>query len=369
MWLLVLAAIAGSIKFVDRYLELRRPAFIIDPFRAGPEDSRRPGIPITAYTYYPFTGTHTQPNFSIQGGKLTSGDHGFHIDFDLDNPSPKPRGEYRIIMIGGSAAWGMGASADDKTMDRVMERSLARCNVRVINLSMNGSVTQQNFAMLNLWGHQLEPDAILSFSGNNDAWLPPYQYLYGISLVNGLMDATYPANTPTFLKPLFKALPGFFDHTALGFSVRASFAGDFERARAKDFENRFLPPEHQEGDRFRSIVPIYVHAMKSIKRDFQGIPMMVVFQPYMARPDNPGAAALSAMEIKSYLPRYERFIDESRKQLSGYLNGNWTFFDGHRFYADKLLQLPPEDGVHLGDDKQRIFGEEMARRIAPWACR
>jgi hypothetical protein len=375
----------GGLKIIDYYFLTSYPPFIVRPGDpAGQVDPRRPGISVNTLTFYPFTGGHTQANFSIHGGKVRSGDHGFNVDFDLDHPPAKIKGEYRIVMIGGSAAWGWGATANENMMHQIIERTLAKSlpcenttKVRVINLAMNGSAVFQNFVALNLWGHELDPDAIISFSGNNDSWQPPFPNIEGLSLINGLLDATHPANTPDNLKPLFKRFPGIFEHTGLGFAIRSLFISRYERAARDEYRSRFMTEKeianekmtHQVDDPWKGVVPTYVNAHKSIKRDFSGIPMLVAFQPYMARPTNRGRSPLSEKDMTEYIKRYETFIEKSSEQLTGYMNDKWIIFNVHEFYSLKLLEkFPPGDGVHLDDEKQRIIGEELARRVMPWTC-
>ena len=97
--------------------------------------------------------------------------------------------------------------------------------------------------------------------------------------------------------------------------------------------------------------------------------MLVAFQPYMARPTNRGRSPLSENEMEEYIKRYEAFIEQSAKQLAGYLNDKWIIFNVHEFYSLTLLEkLPPGDGVHLDDEKQMIIGTELARRVRPWIC-
>src|SRR5579872_810489 len=92
----------GGLSIIDYYFLTSYPPFIVRPGDpGGPVDPRRPGISVNTYTFYPFTGGHTQANFSIHGGKVRSGDHGFNVDFDLDHPPAKTKGEYRLVMIGG----------------------------------------------------------------------------------------------------------------------------------------------------------------------------------------------------------------------------------------------------------------------------
>jgi len=46
--------------------------------------------------------------FKANFGKIVTGDHGFMVNIDLDNPPPKPGNSLRVLITGGSAAAGHG---------------------------------------------------------------------------------------------------------------------------------------------------------------------------------------------------------------------------------------------------------------------
>ena len=152
----------GGLKLVDRWFlnTHARLGSIGDPPMTQRVDPARPDITVNTLDLYPWTGGHTQANFSLNGGRFRSGDHGFFIDFDLDQPPPKAKGEFRVVLIGGSAAAGWGASANDNMLYKVLERRFAgqkpcgsTMTLSVINLAMGGALTHQNFNALNRWGH------------------------------------------------------------------------------------------------------------------------------------------------------------------------------------------------------------------------
>jgi hypothetical protein len=139
---------------------------------------------LSTLDFYPYTGHHIQAHFhqvgpdvrDTQNLNVQSGDHGFFIDFPIDHPPSKTAKEYRLILIGGSAAQGFGARANDDMFYRrlgvkVNALLASRQNdarLHVINLAVASAISYQNFLALNMWGHPLEPDAILSFAGVNE---------------------------------------------------------------------------------------------------------------------------------------------------------------------------------------------------------
>ncbi|MBO6783698.1 MAG: hypothetical protein JJ899_10575, partial [Alphaproteobacteria bacterium] len=156
-----------GLKIIDAFIVGQGGWFDPDSVVGGIDDN---AIVFTAFDSYPYSGSHTQAD--SQSGFVRSGDHGFFVDFDLDNPPPKPPRTARIAFIGGSGAVGYGADRNNRMMYRILEalyRQEQTCGpntrLEMINLAMGGSTTYQNFVMLNLWGHGLDLDGIVSFSG------------------------------------------------------------------------------------------------------------------------------------------------------------------------------------------------------------
>jgi lysophospholipase L1-like esterase len=81
----------------------------------------------------------------------------------------------RIFVIGGSAAYGVGASSKDKRWYAVLERSLSASisrTVRLIPAAMIGYGSTQERLVLDLMVLPRRPDAIVILNGFNDAALP-----------------------------------------------------------------------------------------------------------------------------------------------------------------------------------------------------
>jgi len=88
---------------------------------------------------------------------------------------PKPDGVYRIFVNGGSTAFGSGAPSQDRTIDGFLEKMLneklsPRTGVRyeVVNTGNPGWTTTHERILVANRLVDLEPDLVLSLSGNND---------------------------------------------------------------------------------------------------------------------------------------------------------------------------------------------------------
>lgn len=81
----------------------------------------------------------------------------------------------RVFVIGGSAAYGIGASSAEKRWYVVLERALSAGlgkEVRLVPAAMIGYVSTQERLALDLMVLPRRPDAVIIFDGFNDAVLP-----------------------------------------------------------------------------------------------------------------------------------------------------------------------------------------------------
>ena len=109
---------------------------------------------------------------------VSTDEWGFFSDTKYADEVAKKKGphEFRIIVVGGSGGQGHGASNLDATFERRLEKSLAvslasrddRWKVRVYNLAVGGQFADDNFYVLHQFGHALDPDLIVFYSGPND---------------------------------------------------------------------------------------------------------------------------------------------------------------------------------------------------------
>jgi hypothetical protein len=94
-------------------------------------------------------------------------------EFIVGRPYKKAANEKVVLFTGGSAAWGVGATATDRTVAGRMEYYLNTLQsdqrYTVINLAMGSWIAFQQFIALQYWGSQFDPDWVVSMDGFNDA--------------------------------------------------------------------------------------------------------------------------------------------------------------------------------------------------------
>ncbi len=88
----------------------------------------------------------------------------------------RKNGEKLILMTGGSAAYGVGATANSKTVPSQVEHYLNAhsegVRYKVLNLAMGSWIAYQQFIGLSLFGLPLDPDWIVVMDGRNDGVVP-----------------------------------------------------------------------------------------------------------------------------------------------------------------------------------------------------
>ena len=108
------------------------------------------------------------------GYDVHSGKFGFFTDEPVDDFPAKRAKEYRIVLIGGSGAQGMGGRTNDDMMYHLLEKALQSrfdadgIKIRVIDLAMAGGMARTNLQDLRAYAHPLKPDLILAYNGVNN---------------------------------------------------------------------------------------------------------------------------------------------------------------------------------------------------------
>lgn len=372
----------GSIAFVIWIGSFVGGLYLFDYFIAfRPGDMIHIGSDTKANIYtldlYPYTGWHIQPNFHYIGDlpenkpyhdfDIKSGDMGFFVDFPLNNPPAKVPGEYRIILIGGSGAQGFGGRTNDDMFYRKLEKLLNERKTRsdltfkVINMSMAGSNTYQNFIALNRFAHPLQPDLILSYSGANDFTGPALHEqrtdgFFDFGKLKQLAISTRPSEYPPLLRPFAAAFPHIFNSTHFGIALKQLFPSYLlHRAREAYKNGRGMHYDKTQPFLDEYAVPFYVESLKSIKRDFDGVPIMIAWQimqseslkhPYIIgelRPDF-----------------YNDMFRQAEEALRGYRNDSWIFFNTNE--AVDLTQNV-DFATHLSNKGHAVVADLLAKQI------
>jgi hypothetical protein len=285
----------------------------------------------------------------------------------VQNVAPKAACERRIILTGGSGAQGWGARSNADTIARRLETHLAAASeatgvtVKVFNLAMGSSISHQNFIALNRFGHLIEPDLIVSYSGRNDYRIPEDNKndgYYFFNQVLALSQVVRRSEGTGYVRWLSDMFPNLMERTALGQSLR--MLHDYNRVTidAREEYNKRMGFHGLSAEEFRQRVVIanHMNALRSIKRDFQGIPVALVWQAVL--PDE-----LSRSWFARGTPDfYERNFAELKKGLAGYVNDEWLFLDAHQHLKGRLENT----GTHLGNAGQDLVARLIAESITPW---
>jgi hypothetical protein len=349
------------------------------PFAVGLDADNRERT-IRTLDLYPWTGWHMQSSFHHKGDMafeeqpyhdydLSTGRLGF-FDVDVLNVAPKAPCERRIILTGGSGAQGWGARSNADTIARRLEAHLTAASqatgvtIKVFNLAMGSSISYQNFLALNRFGHLIEPDLIVSYSGRNDYRMPEDNKNDGYYFFNevlGLSQVVRRSEGTGYVRWLSDMFPNLMERTALGQSLR--MLHDYNRVTidAREEYNKRMGFDALSAEEFRRLVVIgnHMNALRSIKRDFQGIPIALVWQAVL--PDE-----LSRSWFARGTPDfYERNFAELKTGLAGYANDDWLFLDAHQYLKDR----PENTGTHLGNAGQDLVARLIAEGITPWLAR
>lgn len=168
------------------------------------------------HLYNPYRGHELNPDFkSADTGndRLHSSD-GFRAGRVL--PVEKPAGEYRIFLLGGSAAYGLGADAPyprhaslrtDETIDHFLEERLNRelspktgKRYTVTNAAVVAYHTFQHVVHVNERLYRYSPDLLVFLDGHNDYYLCNPDY-------NPLLDYQY--SSPQLVRSMNEGRPSF----------------------------------------------------------------------------------------------------------------------------------------------------------------
>jgi lysophospholipase L1-like esterase len=382
---LTIGALLLGLKAFDVYLLSHRHAPLAD------EDADAPTM--RTMEYYPFTGGQIQA-YKREQGKLpwsnfyddfdvTSGEYGFFINFRLEAPPPKQDNEIRIVLTGGSAAQGWGGRTNADMFYKLLPAKLTQelqehgqnCKVTVVNLAMGASQIYQNFIALNKWAHPLQPDAIVSFSGHNELWIPETSLGDADELAaraGGLLYVLRYSASPRWLKMLAHYYPGIVKRTVVGSLIRLMYLPDYSDDWQANYllsrlDPTFGPMPREELQRryqaaLKSLttdaivdsvsIPLYENSLESISRDFPGTPVFAVFQPLYQSPE---VYTRLTHVVPSKVNDQDHYADIKFLNLQ-------RVWEEHDYFPGSLV-----DSVHLSNDGHKLVTAYLGDWLFPFA--
>jgi lysophospholipase L1-like esterase len=343
---------------------------------------------------------------------------GFAVDDDFSLPlsdnfvrkyaaTPQQR---LVLVTGGSAVYGAGATANDKTiagqLEAVLNARQSKYKYRAINLGMGGWTSYQQFVGLLLFGPQLKPDWIVVMDGHNDGLAScahgngvgdPYGWATLLHIVNG-------SESTVRRSPLMQWL---IQHTAAARIITGAQPTqrkgqpDQVYASEEDGHTRYRIAGTKVGDLDKQL-DFYLLAQRNIKDLFASTNVLYSTQPllfdlsrwyrrafalrgtrestetakrhlkadlddYMAKmSETPCAASLAPQTLGYYMARSAMRLEEVVTKWSAeaknrsilYANAEMIFSGGHGLRSPNFV-----DSVHLTDLGQRRIGEYFAGYI------
>jgi len=333
-----------------------------------------------------------------EGHEIESNKFGFYTELPVDDFPDKQEHEFRIILIGGSGAQGNGARTNGDMFYSLLQSHLNEAFggdvlIRVVNLAMPGQHVVTNLFDLRAYAHPLQPDLILAYNGVNDT----VQVMAGGFMNAGRIAGLENANTsyPWYLEWLVDLFPRTMLKYGIGPRLRDLFGEDRTSVTLTYSVPEILgtgirrplgPSGKGEAARqffYSYLVDNAVAAFKAIKREFCGLPIVVVRQ-ISTEETARNKRAEATYELTGMLPKpfYAEWWSALQLGLSGYVNDSWYFFDAQGFVwnntteGDEGRTLAWIDGseihfasqtfdTHLDNLGNKIVAEWLAYKLEP----
>ncbi|MBI2252703.1 MAG: SGNH/GDSL hydrolase family protein [Armatimonadetes bacterium] len=137
---------------------------------------------------------------------------------------PKDKNIFRIIILGGSAAFGIGASSDKKTiggrLEEILNENIKSKHFEVYNMAIPGYISAQELITLQFYGIDFKPDLVIDINGFNDITVgmdydnaPPDIDAHSAALINAYR-ALWETSFPKFLSYSLLRWSAFFKYVS-----------------------------------------------------------------------------------------------------------------------------------------------------------
>ena len=263
----------------------------------------------------------------------------------------KTPGTYRIIVVGGSTAFGGMATSDKKTFTYRLEEILNNPNsgfnrsFEVINAGVPSFNSMQELILIEMKLIELDPDMIIVVDGFNDA----LTYLKRDSR----------AGYPYLFKKLEKmtSTEAFLKERARKIRIIRKILEFFEKREA-------LTKTTFDSE----VVKFYENNLNNICHllNSYGIKPFLVFQPILDYKNPLSENEKTALEHDTSMSRklLVKLCDELQKKARNVaLTNNALYLDSRTIY-DGIPDTLFMDDCHLNDKAQAILAEELYRRVS-----
>lgn len=286
----------------------------------------------------------------------------------------KDKNTYRIIILGGSAANGKGASSNDTTiagyLEKILTEKIKGRSFEVYNMAIFGYISAQELITLQFHGLDFKPDLVIDINGYND-------------LITGMHDADYPAYASADTEPVIQAYntlwKGHFSSIALIVLKRWSYFIRHLSAKMEvEYKKRYIATPSVREKLITGRIPridFYIKNMNTMYAlsEYYKYNLVVVLQPTLIQ-----KSPLTEKEEKikqSYfvsgdckelfpyvLSTYYPIISERMGELKN--NKQHFFLDFSQLFIN-IKEQAFVDIVHYSDKGNKIFAERLYDKILP----
>jgi lysophospholipase L1-like esterase len=333
---------------------------------------------IRRYEYDAHRGYRLRPHYKHNGTEHNA--QGFRRSKSV--PQQKPDGTYRIILMGGSTAYGMSASgvfgaypiSNNETIDYYLESFLNKVwgqrVFEVINAAVPGYRTHQHLIYLNQELLAYAPNMVIFLDGHNDHYILNNNHKQFHA--GDQTDHIQEMNNPT----VHGVFEHFFRYLAtkswFGFAVITSLERIGSWKLVKVQANKLAG----NIDRYEDIAQSTV--LKMIKRNVlilkdEKITPVVLLQPELAlfqeKQFTAAEEQLLKIELRYRQEAYRELLDGMNKRASRLIASlateyQFLFLDLRNVFKD-LKEDAYIDYVHLSPTGARHLAEHVGRRIIP----
>jgi lysophospholipase L1-like esterase len=270
----------------------------------------------------------------------------------------KTEGTVRVVVLGGSAAWGYGASTNETTISSYLEKKLSAAlstqKVEVLNAANNGyTSTQEILRAIQIMKYQ--PDLVIIYNGYNEVakdifgWDPTHQFIF------------FDSST--------------FDDDNLFLSFTKIAAVRFDQFLEKSYLYRAIKyrvlgkPELKISTQPLETAQNYVENMKVLKSilDAKKIPAVFVLQPivYVGEKKLSSEEELFLAEAKTFSEEAVKYFQDSYKhikELAKNQREELILLDATDVFDDYENNIYI-DNVHYSDYGNEVVSEYLGRYV------
>lgn len=286
----------------------------------------------------------------------------------------KDKNTYRIIILGGSAAFGKGASSDKTTiagyLEKILNERIKGKTFEVYNMAIPGYISAQELISLQFCGIDFKPDMVIDINGYND-------------LLTGMHDVNYPSYASSDSEPVVQAYDtlwkGPFYSIAFIILKRWSLFVRYLSAKIEfEYKNRYLDIPGIREKLITSRIPrieFYTKNMNTMYAlaEYYKFNLVIVLQPTLIYKspltskeqkikqsyfECKDAKQLFPYIVNTYYPLLSRKMNELKN------NRQHFFIDFSQLFLN-IKETTFLDIVHYNDTGNEIFAGRLYDKISP----